>query len=104
MFAIIESGGKQCQVSANDTIVVEKISSKEGENVKFDKVLAIENNSGISIGTPCIEGAYVEAEVIKQVRNKKVIIFKKRRRQNSKRTRGHRQEMTVVRITGIVSA
>ncbi|MBL0848933.1 MAG: 50S ribosomal protein L21 [Candidatus Liberibacter ctenarytainae] len=104
MFAVIESGGKQSRIAADDTIMVEKLPAKDGEKIRFDKVLAIESDSSLSIGTPCVEGAYVEAEVVKHLRMKKVIIFKKRRRQNSKRTRGHRQEMTVVRITNIVSA
>lgn len=103
MFAIIKHGGKQRRVAATDTITVEKIVAQDGDNIRFDNVLAIGNDQSLSIGTPCVEGAYVEAEVIKQLRTKKVIIFKKRRRQNSKRTQGHRQEMTMVRITNIVA-
>ncbi|AKK20268.1 50S ribosomal protein L21 [Candidatus Liberibacter africanus] len=103
MFAVIKHGGKQSIVSSTDTITVEKIVAKDGDNIRFDNVLAIGEDNNISIGSPCVEGAYVEAEVIKQIRTKKVIVFKKRRRQNYRRTRGHRQEMTVVRITGIVT-
>ncbi|MEG8098740.1 50S ribosomal protein L21 [Candidatus Liberibacter brunswickensis] len=101
MLAVIEHGGKQSIVSSNETITVEKIIAKDGERVRFDNVLAIGEKEDFSMGTTRLEGAYVEAEVIKQFRTKKVIVFKKRRRQNYRRTHGHRQEMTVVKITGI---
>ncbi|XCD74759.1 50S ribosomal protein L21 [Candidatus Liberibacter asiaticus] len=103
MIAIIEHGGKQSRVSATDTITVEKIVAKDGDNIRFDNVLAVGKDEHLSVGTPRVEGAYVEAEVVKQLRTKKVVVFKKRRRQNYRRTHGHRQEMTVVRITSIVT-
>ncbi|AHA27400.1 50S ribosomal protein L21 [Candidatus Liberibacter americanus] len=104
MFAVIKSGGKQCRVSANDIVTVEKIIAEDGDSFRFDTVLAVGDGSSISIGTPCVKGAYVQAEIVKQIRTKKVVVFKKHRRQNYRRTRGHRQEMTVVRITDIVSS
>ncbi|MBA5723659.1 50S ribosomal protein L21 [Candidatus Liberibacter sp.] len=104
MFAVIKSGGKQRHVAADDTIIVEKIDAKDGDNIRFDEVLAVGKGESVSVGFPCVTGAYVEAEVIKQIRTKKVIAFKKRRRKSSKSMRGHRQNMTVVRITNVVSS
>ncbi|AGA65197.1 LSU ribosomal protein L21p [Liberibacter crescens BT-1] len=102
MFAVIKAGGKQHRVAANDIIEIEKINAKDGETINFDEVLAIGMDEDFHIGSPFVDGACVKAEVVKQMRSKKVIIFKKRRRQNSKRTRGHRQHMTVVRVTDII--
>ena len=100
-FAVIKTGGKQYKVSANDTIRIEKLDDKAGKKFEFKEVLLTTDNTTTEIGSPMIDGAYVEAELLKQARNDKVIIFKKRRRQNSRRKRGHRQHVSVVKILKI---
>ena len=100
-FAVIKTGGKQYKVSANDTIRVEKLDDKAGKKFEFKEVLLTTDNTTTEIGSPMIDGAYVEAELLKQARNDKVIIFKKRRRQNSRRKRGHRQHVSIVKILKI---
>ena len=100
-FAVIKTGGKQYKVSANDTIRIEKLNDKAGKTYEFKEVLLTTDNTTTEVGSPMIDGAYVEAELIKQARNDKVIIFKKRRRQNSRRKRGHRQHVSVVKILKI---
>ena len=100
-FAVINTGGKQYKVSANDKLRIEKLSDKEGKSVEFNQVLLIDNNQNMELGSPLIEGAKVEAKIVKQTKNKTVLIFKKRRRQNSRRKNGHRQKMSVVQITKI---
>ena len=100
-FAVIKTGGKQYKVSANDTIRIEKLDDKAGKNFEFKEVLLTTDNTSTEIGSPMIDGAYVEAELLKQTRNDKVIIFKKRRRQNSRRKRGHRQHVSIVKILKI---
>ena len=97
-FAVIKTGGKQYKVSANDTIRIEKLDDKAGKKFEFKEVLLTTDNTTTEIGSPMIDGAYVEAELLKQARNDKVIIFKKRRRQNSRRKRGHRQHVSIVKI------
>lgn len=100
-FAVIKTGGKQYKVSANDTIRIEKLDDKAGKKFEFKEVLLTTDNTTTEIGSPMIDGAYVEAELLKQARNNKVIIFKKRRRQNSRRKRGHRQHVSIVKILKI---
>jgi len=100
-FAVIKTGGKQYKVSANDTIRIEKLDDKAGKKFEFKEVLLTTDNTTTEIGFPMIDGAYVEAELLKQARNDKVIIFKKRRRQNSRRKRGHRQHVSIVKILKI---
>ena len=100
-YAVIKTGGKQYKVSANDTIRIEKLNDKAGKTFEFKEVLLTTDNTTTEVGSPMIDGAYVEAELIKQARNDKVIIFKKRRRQNSRRKRGHRQHVSVVKILKI---
>ena len=99
MFAVIKTGGKQYRVAADDVLKVEKLSGEAGDMVEFPNVLAV----GGTIGTPLVEGAPVVGEIVEQGRNKKVITFKKRRRQNSQRTKGHRQNITMVRIAEILT-
>ncbi|MFC0244217.1 50S ribosomal protein L21 [Falsochrobactrum ovis] len=99
MFAVIKTGGKQYRVAANDVIKVEKVAGEAGDIVEFKEVLMVDT----TIGAPLVEGAVVTAEVVEQGRARKVIAFKKRRRQNSKRTRGHRQELTTIRISEILT-
>jgi large subunit ribosomal protein L21 len=103
MFAVIKTGGKQYRVAANDLLKVEKLDGAAGDIVEFAEVLAICEGDGASIGAPFVEGALVTAEVVEQGRAKTVIAFKKRRRQNSRRTRGHRQHLTTVRIAEILT-
>ena len=100
-FAVIKTGGKQYKVSANDTIRIEKLDDEAGKKFEFKEVLLTTDNTTTEIGSPMIDGAYVEAELLKQTRNDKVIIFKKRRRQNSRRKRGHRQHVSIVKILKI---
>jgi large subunit ribosomal protein L21 len=100
-FAVIKTGGKQYKVSTNDTIRVEKLDDKAGKKFEFKEVLLTTDDTTTEIGSPMIDGAYVEAELLKQARNDKVIIFKKRRRQNSRRKRGHRQHVSLVKILKI---
>jgi large subunit ribosomal protein L21 len=99
MFAVIKTGGKQYRVAADDVLKVEKLSGEAGDMVEFPNVLVV----GGTIGTPFVEGAMVVGEIVEQGRNKKVITFKKRRRQNSQRTKGHRQHITMVRIAEILT-
>ena len=100
-FAVINTGGKQYKVSTNDKLRIEKLLDKEGGSVEFKQVLLINNNDNMELGSPLIEGAKVEAKVLKQTKNKTILIFKKRRRHNSRRKNGHRQKMSVVQITKI---
>jgi large subunit ribosomal protein L21 len=102
MFAIIETGGKQYRVCANEKIIVEKLIGEAGAKVVIDKVLLVKSQEGeLAFGSPLVEGAQVEAEIIKNFKNDKVIIFKKRRRQNSRRKQGHRQQQTLLKILSI---
>ena len=100
-FAVINTGGKQYKVTANDKLRIERLPEQEGKSVEFNEVLMINNNQEMELGAPLIEGAKVEAKLLKQTRNKTVLIFKKRRRQNSRRKNGHRQHVSVVQITKI---
>jgi large subunit ribosomal protein L21 len=104
MFAVIKTGGKQYRVAAKDVITVAKLAGEPGEAVSFDQVLMLSNDNGVEVGAPVVSGVTVTGEVVEQTRGEKVIAFKKRRRQNSRRKRGHRQDYTVVRITEILAA
>jgi large subunit ribosomal protein L21 len=103
MFAVIKTGGKQYRVAANDQITIEKLIGSAGETVAFEHVLMLTRDGVTTVGAPTVAGASVAAEIVEQGRGDKVISFKKRRRQNSKRKRGHRQDLTVVRITDILT-
>jgi large subunit ribosomal protein L21 len=100
MFAVIRTGGKQYRVTPNAVLKVEKLEAEPGSTVTFTDVLALGNGGGVTLGAPVVTGASVTATVIAQDRLDKVIIFKKRRRQNSRRRNGHRQHVTVLRIAG----
>jgi len=102
MFAVIKSGGKQYRVAADEVITLGKIDAEAGATVTFP-VLMLGGDSP-KVGVPVVEGASVTAEIVRQTRGEKVIAFKKRRRQNSRRKIGHRQDYTVVRITSITGA
>ncbi|MGF9566271.1 50S ribosomal protein L21 [Neorhizobium sp. JUb45] len=103
MFAVIKTGGKQYRVAANDVLTIEKLEAEAGAVVEFNEILVIGVGADAKFGAPFVAGAIVKAEVVEHNRGKKVLSFKKRRRQNSKRIRGHRQHHTVVRITDIVA-
>ena len=102
MYAVIKTGGKQYRVAADDVLIIEKIVGEAGHTVEFGEVLMVGGESGIKVGKPMLSGAKVTAEVVEQGRGDKVIAFKKRRRKNSRRKRGHRQELTTVRIKTII--
>jgi large subunit ribosomal protein L21 len=102
MFAVIKTGGKQYRVAADDKLKVEKVAGEPGEIIQFGEVLVVGGDS-VTLGSPTVAGASVAAEVVSQARGPKVIAFKKRRRKNSRRKRGHRQEFTLVRITEILT-
>ena len=107
MFAVIRTGGKQYRVTPNTVLKVEKLEAEPGSTVTFTDVLAVGGEGHLTIGAPVVAGATVTATVIAQDRLDKVLIFKKRRRQNSRRKNGHRQHVTVLRvgdITGPVAA
>jgi len=102
MFAVFKTGGKQYRVAAEDVLKVDKIKGEPGEVVEFGEVLAVGGES-VTVGAPTVAGATVAAEVLDQGRGGKIIAFKKRRRKNSRRKRGHRQEFTLLRITEILT-
>ena len=97
MFAVIQTGGKQYKVAPNDVILVEKLPGLAGDTVTLDQVLMV----GDKVGAPLVAGASVTATLVEQTRGEKIIVFKKKRRQNYRRKKGHRQDLTVLRITGI---
>ena len=97
MFAVIKTGGKQYRVAANDVVFVEKLPGQAGDTVTFDQVLLV----GDKVGAPLVEGASVTGTILEQGRGEKVIIFKKKRRQNYRRKKGHRQDLTIVRIAAV---
>ncbi len=103
MFAVIETGGKQYKVQVGDVLAVEKLNQEEGQKVTFDKVLLVDEEGKTLIGTPHIKNALVKAEIIENFKDKKVIVFKKKRRKQYKKKRGHRQELTRIKIEQIVS-
>lgn len=101
MFAVIRTGGRQFRVAANDVITIPKLAAAAGEEVTFGEVLMLTREGVVEIGAPGVVGASVIGEIVEQTRGPKVIAFKKRRRKNSRRKRGHRQDLTMVRIASI---
>ncbi|PHQ59804.1 MAG: 50S ribosomal protein L21 [Robiginitomaculum sp.] len=101
MFAVIKTGGKQYKVAKDDIIVIEKLDAEAGKKITFDDVLMCGEGSDVAVGAPSIKGASVSGEVIEQRKGDKVLVFKKKRRQNYRRKKGHRQNETVVKITAI---
>lgn len=99
MFAVIKTGGKQYRVAAEDQLTIMRIAGEPGDVVTFGEVLTFADGAAVKIGAPFVAGVSVAAEIVAQTRGKKVIAFKKRRRKHSERKRGHRQDLTVVRIT-----
>ncbi len=102
MFAVIQTGGKQYRVAEGDRLRVEKLAGDVGAKVTFDKVLLV-GGEQIKVGTPLVSGATVSAEIVAQGRDKKLIVFKFRRRKNYRRKAGHRQPFTELKITGVTA-
>ena len=103
-FAVIQSGGKQYKVRSGEILKIEKLpDSKENSKIEFKEILAYGDNKVIEIGAPIVQGAKVEADLIKNSKNRTVLIFKKRRRQNSRRKNGHRQQYSMIKINKIFS-
>lgn len=101
MYAILKCGGKQLKVAKGDKVSIERVESKVGDTITLDEVMLLADGKDITVGTPLVEGATVTAKVVEQIRDKKVIIFKKRRRQNYRRKKGHRQYLTVIEVTDV---
>ena len=102
MYAIVDIAGKQFRVSENQTVKVPKLDAPEGEKIAFDRVLLISTDEDVKVGQPVVEGAQVEASVLEHGRDKKIIVFKKKRRKNYKRKKGHRQLFTRIRVEKII--
>ena len=102
-FAVIQTGGKQYKVSASEILKVERLENLEGKTVEFKNVLFLNDDKSSEIGNPNIQGAKVEAKILKNTRNKTILVFKKRRRKNSRKKYGHRQLISLIRITKIFS-
>ena len=103
MYAVIKTGGKQYKVAPGNLVAVEKLAGESGDAVAFEAVLLVGGDDGTTVGSPLVAGATVAGEIVGQERTAKILVFKKRRRQNSKRSRGHRQEQTLIRITEILT-
>jgi len=103
MYAVVKTGGKQYRVAKDDVLTIEKLDGEAGAVIELEQVLAINDGKGLTIGTPMIDGARVAATVLEQKKGEKVLIFKKKRRQNYRRTKGHRQQLTVIRISDILA-
>tara|TARA_B100001029_G_C14745261_1_gene277724 strand:- start:109 stop:537 length:429 start_codon:yes stop_codon:yes gene_type:complete len=102
-FAIIETGGKQYKVSASNILKVEKLNIAKGKKVEFKKVLLVNDDKTTEVGNPTVSGAIVEGLLLDNIKDKKIIVFKKRRRQNSRKRYGHRQLLSKIQITKILS-
>tara|TARA_X000001036_G_scaffold378450_1_gene368807 strand:- start:48 stop:467 length:420 start_codon:yes stop_codon:yes gene_type:complete len=102
-FAIIQTGGKQYKVSASKIVEIEKLEAEEGKTIQFKNVLLLNDNKNTEIGNPNIDGAIVEAKLIKNVKDRTVLIFHKRRRKHSRKKNGHRQQHSKIQITKILS-
>lgn len=103
MFAVIKTGGKQYRVAAQDVITIERLAAEPGQTVSFEALMLVDGEA-VTVGAPVVDGARVTGEVVELTRGPKVIAFKKRRRKNSKRKRGHRQDLMTVRIVEIAAA
>ena len=101
MYAVVKTGGKQYRVAKDDTILVEKLDAEEGQKVTLSDVMLLGEGDKITVGTPVVANASVEAQVVSQTRGPKIIIFRRKRRKNHRRTQGHRQDLTLLKITDI---
>jgi large subunit ribosomal protein L21 len=104
MYAVFKTGGKQYRAGKGDTVKIEKLDAAEGDSVEFDEVLLVGEGDKVKIGAPLVSGSKVKAKVLMQAKDKKVDVIKFKRRQNYRRTHGHRQHFTLVEITGITGA
>jgi len=102
-FAVIQTGGKQYKVSASEILKIERLDNEEGKTVEFKNILFLSDDKTTEVGNPNIQGAKVEATILKNTKNKTVLVFKKRRRKNSRKKYGHRQLVSLIRITKIFS-
>ena len=102
-FAIIETGGKQYKVSTSKILEIEKLDAKKGETIKFKNVLLLNDNKNTEIGNPSVEGATVEAKLLDNVKDRTILVFHKRRRKNSRKKNGHRQQHSKIQITKILA-
>ena len=101
MYAVVKTGGKQYRVTKDDTILVEKLEANEGQTVTLSDVMLLGDGDKVTVGTPVVTDASVEAQVVSQTRGPKIIIFRRKRRKNHRRTQGHRQDLTLLKITDI---
>ena len=102
-FAVIQTGGKQYKVSASEILKIERLNDKEGKTIEFKNILFLSDDKTTEIGNPNIQGAKVEATILKNTKNKTILVFKKRRRKNSRKKYGHRQPISLIKITKIFS-
>ena len=101
MYAVVKTGGKQYRVTKDDTILVEKLDADEGQTVTLSDVMLLGDGDKVTVGTPVVPDASVEAQVVSQTRGPKIIIFRRKRRKNHRRTQGHRQDLTLLKVTDI---
>ena len=104
MYAVFKTGGKQYRAAKGDKLKIEKLDAAEGDSIEFDEVLLVGEGEGVKVGTPLVSGSKVKGKVLVQAKDKKVDVIKFRRRQNYRRTHGHRQHFTLVEITGFTGA
>ncbi len=104
MFAVIKTGGKQYKVQKDDKLLVEKLEGNNGDKVTINEVLMVSDGKKATLGEPLVKGAKVEAKIVEQTRGSKIVVFKKKRRQNYRRKKGHRQDLTMIQITNIKAA
>ena len=104
MYAVIKTGGKQYRVAKDDVLEIERIAGEAGSKIEFNEVLMVGSGASVKVGAPTVSGAKVIGELVEQSRGPKLIAFKKRRRKNSRRKKGHRQDLSTVRITSITGA
>ncbi len=104
MYAVIKTGGKQYRVAKDDELEIERLAGDDQSQIEFAEVLMVGSGDGVKVGSPNVDGAKVVAEIVAQTRGPKVIAFKKRRRKSSRRKKGHRQDLTRVKILDIVGA
>lgn len=103
MYAVLETGGKQYRVTEGDTLEIERLAVEAGQPFTFERVLLVNNDGQVAVGAPTVAGAKVVADVVEHIRGEKKIIFKMKRRKGYHKKQGHRQELTVVKITGITA-
>jgi large subunit ribosomal protein L21 len=104
MYAVIKTGGQQFRVAKGDKLSIQKTDAEAGKSITLDEVMMVNDGKKATVGAPLIKGATVTAKVVEQYRDEKVVIFKKKRRQNYRRTKGHRQHLTLIEITDIKTA